>query len=133
MNLLFVCRGNAARSQMAEAYYNAHVQHGAATSAGTRVSLDKPVPEDVLIALTEAGIDASNAYRKSVTKTMADEADRIILITNENVPDYLQHNPKVIKWYVPDPRGKGLEAQRATLRIIQQKVNALGDDGSHKN
>ena len=35
MKVLFVCRGNVGRSQMAEAYYNFFTKSNMATSAGT--------------------------------------------------------------------------------------------------
>ena len=95
MNVLFVCNGNVARSQIAETLFN-HLSGHQATSAGTAVRhLDvegqtikahsetpgAPVtPGIVLDLMQEKGFDLSGNTRNQDTPEMVDSADRIILM-----------------------------------------------------
>src|ERR1700756_4330776 len=75
--VLFVCRHNTGRSQMAEAY----LRHFAGpdidvASAGTE-GADAPHP-GVVAAMAEDGIDISQARPKLIDPDIAKRADRII-------------------------------------------------------
>lgn len=70
MKILFVCLGNVARSQMAEAFYNKYTNSVAAKSAGvldyTPAKYVHPTRE-VIEVMKEEGIDVSNQFVKTVT------------------------------------------------------------------
>ncbi|MCH7801228.1 MAG: low molecular weight phosphatase family protein [Chloroflexi bacterium] len=102
MNVLFVCNGNVARSQIAETMFN-HLSDHQATSAGTAVrhldvegqtikahseSPGAPVtPGIVLELMQEKGFDLSNNMRNQVTPEMVDSADRVILMLGKIPPE----------------------------------------------
>ena len=55
--VLFICVGNAARSQMAEAFFNVFSKEGRAISAG--VKLKEEVDPNAVRVMKEVGIDIS--------------------------------------------------------------------------
>jgi protein-tyrosine-phosphatase len=119
MKILLVCRGNVARSQMAEELLKR--EGFEVKSAGTKLSgPEEPLGniahllEHVLQVMKEIGIDMVQNVRNNVTSEMAEWADRIILVVDENdpIPDYLMNNPKAITWDVLDPKGQSLEFTR---------------------
>ncbi len=122
MKILFVCRGNVGRSQIAEALLKKEGGDSfEVSSAGTKLSGPEqpigelvPATQEVLDVMNEVGIDISQNIRRQVTKEMADDADRIILVVDEHdpIPDYLTDNPKVVTWDVLDPKGQDLEFTR---------------------
>lgn len=122
MKVLFICRGNVGRSQMAEALLKKQADDFFdVSSAGTKLSgPEQPIGEltpqinEVVDVMKEINIDVSNNLRKQVTEEMAKSADKIVLVVDDQdpIPEYLLNNPKVIKWHVLDPKGKDLEFTR---------------------
>lgn len=132
MKILFVCRGNVGRSQMAEALFSKLAPQHEVLSVGTKLSgpeqsLEelRPATDIVIDAMKEIGIDVSNYRRKEITKDMADSADKIVMVVDErdSVPDYLLNNPKVITWDVLDPKGQTLEFAINTRKQIEDLLN----------
>ena len=134
MNVLFVCNGNVARSQIAETLFN-HLSGHQATSAGTAVRhLDvegqtikahsetpgAPVtPGIVLDLMQEKGFDLSGNTRNQVTPEMVDSADRIILMLGRITPeDFLAQSEKTEVWDITDPA----HMTRETTALIMDEV-----------
>lgn len=95
MNYLFICNGNVARSQEAEAFFNAKKTSEADTaqSAGINVKLGKPIDPLVVEVMNEIGYDVSGAVRKFVDEDMVADSDKIISFKPvEELPDP-QHQP----------------------------------------
>lgn len=122
MKVLFVCRGNVGRSQIAEALLKKEAgDRFDVSSAGTKLSgPEQPIGElmpaikEVLDVMIEVGVDVSHNIRRQVTEEMVNGVDKIVLVVDENdpIPDYLTDNTKVIRWDVLDPKGKDLEFTR---------------------
>ena len=135
MKVLFVCRGNVGRSQIAEALLKKKAGgFFRVSSAGTKLSgPEQPIGElmpdvdNLLKVMTEIGVDVSFNIRRRVTPEMADEADKIIMLVDDQdqVPDYLTNNSKVIKWDIPDLKGKDTEFTRKTRNRISELVDKL--------
>ncbi|MBP6975062.1 MAG: hypothetical protein KBB54_03945 [Candidatus Pacebacteria bacterium] len=134
MNILFLCRGNVGRSQMAEGLLKKHNPNLNVSSAGTKLSGPEqklidlmPAISEVLQVMKEVDIDVSDNIRKQVTEEMVDKADRIIMVIDERdpVPEYLINNPKVITWNVLDPKGQSLEFTRNTRKQIDALIKSL--------
>jgi len=134
MNVLFVCNGNVARSQIAETLFN-HLSGHQATSAGTAVRhLDvegqtikahsetpgRPVtPGIVLDLMQEKGFDLSGNTRNQVTLEMVDSADRIILMLGRIPPEeFLAQSEKTEVWDITDPA----HMIRETTALIMDEV-----------
>ena len=139
MKILFVCTGNVGRSQIAEAIFNSLTKgKHTAVSAGTRVFDSEGVSQqgqklheresakEVIESLKKVGFDVSNNQRDQVTKEMAENADRIVVMAEqETIPDFLINNAKVTLWTIEDPWNKD---QQTTDRIrdeITEKVKLL--------
>ncbi|MEX2720723.1 MAG: arsenate reductase ArsC [Candidatus Wukongarchaeota archaeon] len=120
--ILFICVGNAGRSQMAEAFAN-HYGKGKliASSAGTEPA-DK-VNLLVVEAMKEKGIDISENKPKLLDKKMIEEANTVIMMgcsVEESCPAPLFK--KSISWELEDPKDKQLEKIRQIRDEIEKKV-----------
>lgn len=134
MNVLFICRANAGRSQMAEAFYNELSHAHTATSAGVDLAhsvmkSDLSVPPLVAEVMHEAGLDVSTAKRKAVTESMVQNADTVIIIMEEEefpLPPYLLNSPKLTRWHsIPDAKNKDLAFHRVVRDQIKEKVEKM--------
>lgn len=83
MEILFICKGNVARSQMASALFNKYSGRQT-SSAGTNVFekegqklKDIPLAEPVIRFMREEGLDVSENTRTQVTPEMVGKADTI--------------------------------------------------------
>lgn len=132
MKILFICKGNVGRSQMAEALFRKKFgnQHEV-FSAGIKLSgPEEPIGnllphiQEVLDVMSEEGIDVSTAIRTQLTEAMVKEADKVVAIIEdeEKLPDYLLNSPKLVRWNVPDPKGQNLEFTRKVKDEIKRKI-----------
>src|SRR5882724_7898790 len=88
MNILFVCRANMQRSQMAEAFFNASApKDWHASSAGTHLEGNKGHPLSEfqdwpdnfsVTVMKEKGIDISRSTIKPVSPQLLESMDKII-------------------------------------------------------
>ena len=123
--ILFVCVENAARSQMAEGFFNKSPPEGyRAVSAGTKpVSQINPVVIDVM---KEVGIDISNQKSKEITEDMMRNSFKTVnmgCMDKESCPTIFL--PNVLDWNLEDPKGKSFEKIREIRDEIDQRVKEL--------
>ena len=123
--VLFVCVGNAGRSQMAEAIFNKLKPNGfQAISAGTRPASE--VNPLVIRALSEIGIDASKNRPKPISPQMIANAEKIITMGCEAAEFCpARFLPKVEDWKIEDPVGKSLDGIRSIRDAIRERVERL--------
>ena len=123
--VLFVCGENAARSQMAEAFFNHLAREWRAESAGT-FPAEKVNPLAVR-AMEEVGLDISKAHPKVLDLGRLDEFERIIsfgCIARAAFPA----RDRLEEWPLPDP-GKGdLELMRRVRDEIGRLVASLVEE-----
>ncbi len=134
MKLLFLCRGNVGRSQIAEFLCKKKFEDKyEVSSAGVRLSgpeqtLEELLPHtvEVIQVMKEEGIDVSQARRKSVTENMVDAADKVVAIIEDEeiLPEYISNSPKFIRWSMLDPKGK----DRDFTRDVKNKIGELLDE-----
>ena len=105
--MLFLCTGNSARSQMAEAFLQ-HRTAGAvqARSAGSH---PKPLHPNAVRAMAEHGIDISSHSSKHLRRFARTRFDHVITLCDkvrEVCPEFPGH-PETAHWSVVDPSLEG--------------------------
>lgn len=109
MKVLFICRANVGRSQMAAAIFNKISKNHKAISAGTHVEQreGQNLDEFVVKCMAEMGYDLSRKTMRQLNRDMVKEADKIIVLTDkEDLPDYIRDSPNVVFWSVEDGKGR---------------------------
>lgn len=139
INILFVCRANVGRSQMAEALFRRYmIGDFSVSSAGTIVSDEDGVSKqgqkigelasakEAIHSLRLLGIDIAESERDQLTSQMVDAADIVIVMAEkETWPDFLKMSTNVIYWEIEDPFGKTQEETNKTRDQILQHVQEL--------
>ena len=128
MRVLFVCKANIGRSQMAESIFNRLSKKHSSFSAGTDVDSNegKPLHELVIGCMTELGYDLSNNKRKQLTAEMVQAADQIVvMIEKKDLPLYLKDLPKVSFWSVDNPKDRSFEFHCMTRDQIKKQLETL--------
>ncbi len=129
MKLLFVCKSNFGRSQMAEAIFNQLSKKYQAFSAGIeegrvtgRQLKNFPEHENLFLCMDEMGIDLREKRSKLLTSEMVSQADKVVVMADKDSwPAYLRNSDKVISWQVDDPSGLSL----AKFREVKDKIRDL--------
>jgi len=119
--VLFVCVGNAGRSQMAEAFFNRLADGKArAISAGTRPA-DAVDPKAIEV-MREVGIDISGNKPKALTMEVLEQADRVITMGCGVEGVCPASFVETEDWQLEDPKGKPIEEVRRIRDEIKTKV-----------
>ena len=119
-SVLFVCRHNTGRSQMAEAYLRHFAgERVEVASAGTIAAAEPHA--GVVEAMAQDGIDIRAARPKLIDAVTAQRADRIITMGCDvegvgRVDD---------DWGLPDPKGQPPERVREIRDAVKAKAAAL--------
>jgi protein-tyrosine-phosphatase len=105
--VLFLCTGNSARSQMAEALA-VHRSHGTveARSAGSH---PKPLHPNAVRAMAERGIDIAGRPTTAITELGRTRFDRVITLCDKvrEVCPELPGEPSAAHWSIADPATGG--------------------------
>jgi protein-tyrosine-phosphatase len=121
--VLFVCVGNAGRSQMAAALTRHH--------AGTRVHIrtggsnpHEAIYPEVVQVMTEAGLSLEEEFPKPLTNEVLAAADVVVTMgCGESCP--ILPGRRYEDWAIDDPAGQPVERVRAIRDEIHQRVHAL--------
>jgi ArsR family transcriptional regulator, arsenate/arsenite/antimonite-responsive transcriptional repressor / arsenate reductase (thioredoxin) len=111
--LLFLCTGNSARSQIAEAL--AVHRSGGQVTAASAGSHPKPLHPNAVRVLAERGLDISGRPTKPLTRYAGRRFDRVITLCDkvrEVCPEF-RGAPASAHWSIPDPASAGPD-DRAT-------------------
>jgi protein-tyrosine-phosphatase/DNA-binding transcriptional ArsR family regulator len=125
--ILFLCTGNSARSQMAEALIDERTHHGVvARSAG---STPKPLHPDAVQVMAARGIDISNRRSKPLEQFLHTDFDRVVTLCDrvrEVCPEFPGH-PTTAHWSMPDPSTEpdGIAAFERAAHEIDARVALL--------
>lgn len=138
MKILFVCRGNVGRSQIAEALFNSLSKNHKAISVGTKVFdkegnsvegeklKDREGAKHVVASMDEVELDVHQAERNQITEQVVEDSDLIIVMAEkETIPEYLLKNDKVRYWGIVDPKNQTLEEVRVIRDTIHNLVKEL--------
>ena len=131
--VLFLCTGNSARSQMAEAFVEHHAR--ATIQARSAGSQPKPLHPNAVRVMAERGIDISGRSSKHLRRFARSRFDRVITLCDkvrEICPDF-PGQPIAAHWSMPDPAASGSdddtypEFQRAADEIELRVELLLAD------
>jgi ArsR family transcriptional regulator, arsenate/arsenite/antimonite-responsive transcriptional repressor / arsenate reductase (thioredoxin) len=117
--VLFLCTGNSARSQMAEAL--AHQLSDGAITAVSAGSHPKPLHPDAVRVMRERGIDLEGRRSKHLSEFAGRRFDYVISLCDrvrEVCPDF-PGAPEVVHWSIPDP------AREATVAAFERTADEL--------
>jgi protein-tyrosine-phosphatase/DNA-binding transcriptional ArsR family regulator len=122
--VLFLCTGNSARSQIAEALLRA-MSEGAidAVSAGSN---PKTLHPNAVRVMTQRGIDIGANRTKHIDEFAAQRFDAVITLCDrvrEVCPDF-PSQPDLVHWSVPDPALEGPD-DRATYPAFERTATEL--------
>ena len=122
--ILFLCTGNSARSQMAEALLSSIAgDQVEAASAGTHPAGVNPMTIEVM---QELGIDMRRHRSKHVEEFLGQAFDYVITVCDrakETCP-VLPGARNVRHWSFEDPAAATPETRRAVFRLVREKIAA---------
>ena len=123
--VLFLCTGNSARSQIAEAL--AEQLSGGAVSAASAGSHPKPLHPNAVRVMRERGIDLAGRRSKHLGEFATQRFDYVITLCDrvrEVCPEF-PGGPALIHWSIPDPaREPGSDEE--TLPAFERTATELG-------
>jgi len=131
--MLFICKSNFGRSQIAETLFNQISKKHKAVSAGTekgRVTghklKDFPEHSNLFICMDEVGFNIRENIVKLLTPEMVRDADKIIVMAEkETWPDYLKQSDKIVFWEIEDICGQSLDKFRKVRDQIKSLIENL--------
>jgi protein-tyrosine-phosphatase len=122
--VLFLCTGNSARSQIAQAMLE-QMSAGAidAASAGSH---PKPLHPNAVRVMKRRGIDISANRTKHLDELVAQRFDMVITLCDrvrEVCPEFVSH-PQLVHWSIPDPAREGA-TNRASYPAFERTAAEL--------
>lgn len=125
--VLFLCTGNSARSQIAEALCE-HLSGGAvrAASAGSH---PKPLHPDAVRVMRDRGLDLAGRRSKHLSEFTGERFDFVISLCDrvrEVCPEF-PGGPELMHWSIPDPAREpdGLAAFERTAAELSTRIDFL--------
>lgn len=135
--VLFVCRSNAGRSQVAEAIFNKLTRGNNSSSAGFAVRKERraghPAGPTAIKVSKSMGYDLSRKRRKQLTAEMARKAAIIIVLLDRkerrSLPKYIVSSRKTLYWDVKDlHNAHPLSLYSRRVKRIEALVKMLAAD-----
>lgn len=124
--VLFLCTGNSARSQMAEALLRQARPKLTVLSAGSH---PKPVHPHAVRVMAERGIDLSGWRSKHLSEFAGERIGHVVTLCDKVrlvAPDF-RGDPVRVHWSIPDPAraGDGLAAFARTADELSVRIHYL--------
>jgi phosphinothricin acetyltransferase len=118
--VLFVCKHNTGRSQMAEAFLRHYTGDAVDVASAGTIAADRP-DAGVVAMMAEVDIDISAARPKILDAALAARADRIITMGCD-----VEGVPRIDDdWGLPDPKGQSPERVREIRDLVAAKAQTL--------
>jgi arsenate reductase len=115
--VLFVCVGNAGRSQIAQVLYE--LRGGEARSAGSRP--EARLHPQVVEAMREVGVDLNGRRPKAIERNDVEWAELVVTMGCGDACPVLP-GKTYVDWSLPDPAGAPLEEVRRLRDRIERLV-----------
>ena len=122
--VLFACRKNACRSQMASAFAQFLAGDKLDVSNAGSEPAEKINP-DMVKVMHEKGIDMGFRNPRSMEEAIANDTPELIITMGCGEQCPLVPGAKIIDWDLPDPAGKPMEFMRDVRDEIEKKVVTL--------
>jgi arsenate reductase (thioredoxin) len=120
--VLFVCKHNTGRSQMAEAFLRHFAGDAVDVASAGTIPADRPDP-GVVAAMAEVGIDISAARPKLLDPAVLQRADLIVTMGCD-----VEGVSRIDEdWGLPDPKGQTPARLREIRDLVSAKALALAD------
>lgn len=125
MKILFICKYNRFRSQIAENYFRKINKNKNIKSYSAGLIIGIPVAESVRTIAKKLGFSV-NGKPKGIQEKLLKEIDMLVIVAN-NVPPSLFKNitKKVVVWKIPDTTQDNYKAIETISRGIMKKVDIL--------
>ncbi len=131
MNIIFVCRQNIGRSQIAQALYEKYTSYKCA-SYGTIVEIENQLIKEVVTLpylfpkMLALGCDISSAKRNQLKEEHIVGVDKIIVMAEKDTwPLFLQNSKHVEFWEIEDPINADSQTYDVIISQIHEKVKLL--------
>ena len=138
MKVLFVCKFNVGRSQMAEAFFNKLSKKNNSTSCGVDpyyvehydAKVANYPKSRVIDVMAEKGVDISRNRIKMANKKMVDDADMVIAIMSNDrakrdLPKYITNSPRFRLWEIEDANARHASSMYEAQSRNRDKIYAL--------
>lgn len=121
--VMFVCKKNSRRSQMAEGFAKA-IGTAIITSSGLEASQVDPI---VVQVMSEVGIDVSHQTSKALSEFEPDRFDVVISLCGCGVdlPEEWRSREMFEDWQLDDPEGHSIEVFRRVRNEVKARVVTL--------
>ncbi len=133
MKILFVCRANSGRSQIAMELYN-RIFPGEAESAGTQVDtpgqmiMYRKTAASAISSMKEIGIDMSENRRRQLQPEELNNYDHVIVLAEtKSIPAYLNTWPGAEMWHIEDTKNIGLDKAIEVRKNLELRVKDLAE------
>ncbi len=121
--VLFVCKHNTGRSQMAEAFLRRLVGDDVEVASAGTIAADRP-DWGVVAAMAKVGFDISHARPKLLDPGLVERADRIITMGCD-----VEGVPRIDDdWGLPDPKGQPFERVAEIRDLVCKKAGQLAKE-----
>jgi arsenate reductase (thioredoxin) len=125
VRVLFVCLGNACRSQMAEALAR-HIASDVMIAASAGITALGIVPDETKQVLAARGVEMDGQFSKPLRAELKDWAEVIINISGVPGGSAFSDVPhKVEDWDISDPFGKDLAMYEMICDEVESRVSDL--------
>jgi arsenate reductase len=119
--VLFVCVGNACRSQMAEAFARAYGADVMIPASAGLAPANQVMP-DTIRAMSEKALDVRDHFPKDLRHMMRLHFDLVVNLSGQILPDY---DAPIREWDVLDPVAMSYEDHCAVRDQIERMVMEL--------
>ena len=133
MKILFVCRANSGRSQMAMELYNKYFP-GEAESAGTKVDqpgqelIDRPTAHSAIEVMKKIGIDMSHNTRRQLYPEMLNDYSHVVVLAETSaIPAYLNTWTGAEMWHIGDTRFNNLTEAENIRNKLDFRIKDLAN------
>jgi arsenate reductase len=120
-NVLFICIGNACRSQMADGFARTYGKD-VLRSESAGLAPAYMVPEDTKTVMQEKGVDMKQARPKGLNELPHFKPDLVVNMSGE---PFSAPGVEVLEWQVVDPYMGPLHLYRKIRDEIEQRVMSL--------